>query len=182
MWAPLALALEGALFDRGGLLNFFHDFIRQAVESRYLPSVAEKNSTHLRVADYFASQEENLPRKIEELPWQLQQARAWSRLYALLGDVRFFEALYESNDQEVAIYWAVVEANSAFKRTEAYRGWYKQGLPLHVLNWLSLNYMDAGFLQEAMDLLKEQERICRSLGKPDSLSNSSATRRSSSEA
>lgn len=35
-WSPLYLALEESLVSRSGLLNFFHDYLRKAVEDRYL--------------------------------------------------------------------------------------------------------------------------------------------------
>ncbi|MBI2471560.1 MAG: tetratricopeptide repeat protein, partial [Planctomycetes bacterium] len=35
-WSPLYLAAEESLVNRSGLLNFFHDFMRKAVEDRYL--------------------------------------------------------------------------------------------------------------------------------------------------
>ncbi len=36
VWAPLHLALEEALVSRSGFLYFFHDYMKQAVEARYL--------------------------------------------------------------------------------------------------------------------------------------------------
>lgn len=62
-----------------------------------------------------------------------------------------------------------MEANSDFRRTEAYQGWHEQGLPLHVLNWLSIDFQRSGNLEEAMDLLTEQERVCREEGNQDDL-------------
>ena len=168
VWAPLALALENSLFDRGGLLNFFHDFIRQAVEQRYLKSAEEREQAHRRIAEYFASMEGFPVRKLDELPWQLQQAEAWQGLFDLLADLDFFEALFKKDEQEVAIYWAAVEAGSGLKRTQAYKDVSKRGL--HMLNWLALNYMVAGYLEEAMDLLKELEYVCRETDNLDVLS------------
>ena len=170
VWAPLALALENSLFDRGGLLNFFHDFIRQAVEQRYLKNAEERKQAHLRVVEHFASVEDFPVRKLDELPWQLQQAGTWQGLFDLLADLDFFEALYEKDEQEVAIYWAAVEAGSELKRTQAYKGVSKRGL--HMLNWLALNFQDAGFLHEALELHEEAARVCRETDNLNSLSNS----------
>jgi hypothetical protein len=36
IWSPLYLALQNALVSREGLLSFFHDYLKQAVENRYL--------------------------------------------------------------------------------------------------------------------------------------------------
>jgi len=38
-WSPLYLAAEQSLVSRAGLIGFFHDYLRQAVRSRYLGSV-----------------------------------------------------------------------------------------------------------------------------------------------
>ena len=167
VWAPLALALENSLFDRGGLLNFFHDFIRQAVEQRYLKSAEEREQAHRRIAEYFASMEGFPVRKLDELPWQLQQAEAWQGLFDLLADLDFFEALFKKDEQEVAIYWAAVEAGGELKRTQAYKGASKRGL--HVLNWLANNFKGAGFLQEALELHEEAARVCRETDNLDGL-------------
>jgi ATP-dependent transcriptional regulator len=170
VWAPLALALENSLFDRGGLLNFFHDFIRQAVEQRYLKNAEEREHVHLRVAEHFASMEGFPVRKLDELPWQLQQAGEWQGLFDLLADLDFFEALYKKDSQEVSVYWAAVEAGSALKRTQAHKDVSKRGL--HLLNWLALNFQGAGFLQEALELHEEAARVCRATDNLDGLQGS----------
>ncbi|MFA5414404.1 MAG: DUF4062 domain-containing protein, partial [Methanoregula sp.] len=57
-WAPLYLAMEHSLVEKDGRITFFHDYLRTAVEHRYLPAVELKRTAHLRVADYFAVQPE----------------------------------------------------------------------------------------------------------------------------
>jgi nephrocystin-3 len=53
IWSPLFLAAPDALVNRGGLLNFSHDYLRQAVARRYLPTVSEQQRWHLRLAVFF---------------------------------------------------------------------------------------------------------------------------------
>jgi hypothetical protein len=36
VWSPVHLALEDSIISRSGLFSFFHDYMRQAVETRYL--------------------------------------------------------------------------------------------------------------------------------------------------
>jgi len=79
VWSPLYLALHESLVSRSGLLNFFHDFLRKAVENRYLTNTNEKNAAHLSIADYLDSREID-DRKVDELPWQLRQVENWERL------------------------------------------------------------------------------------------------------
>ena len=86
-WSPLHLAAEASLVNRSGLIGFFHDYLRQAVEGRYLPTEEDRRRAHVRLAGYFGRQELGA-RQIDELPWQLAQAEAWQPLYDLLADRR----------------------------------------------------------------------------------------------
>ena len=120
-WSPLYLALEQSFLSRGGLIGFFHDYLRQAVQDRYLKDASLKNSAHLRLADYFEAQSGASPRRLDELPWQMCQGRKWGRLNTLLGDLEFFEDAWKFNPFEVKAYWAQVEADSPYRMLEAYR-------------------------------------------------------------
>jgi tetratricopeptide (TPR) repeat protein len=120
-WSPLYLAAEASLVDRSGLLGFFHDYLRQAVERQYLSGEEAQRAAHLRLADYFGGREIGA-RRVDEEPWQLAQAQAWERLYALLGDLPFLYDAWQANAYEVQAYWARVEAGSDLRMVSAYRG------------------------------------------------------------
>ncbi len=49
----ITLSLDYHLLRRDGLLTFFHDFLRRAVEARYLTDGESKRLRHLALADYF---------------------------------------------------------------------------------------------------------------------------------
>jgi len=119
-WSPLYLAAEASLVDRSGLLGFFHNYLRQAAERRYLPAEAVQRAAHLRLADYFHGRELGR-RRVDEEPWQFAQAQAWERLYALVGDLRFFYAAWKASQFEVKAYWAQVEAGSDLRMVNAYQ-------------------------------------------------------------
>lgn len=85
-WSPLYLALEESLVSRSGLLTFFHNFLRQAVELRYLTTTEEKKLAHLTIAYYFDKKELD-DRKVDELPWQLCEAVSWERLRVCVTDM-----------------------------------------------------------------------------------------------
>lgn len=53
-WSPIYLALRESLVSRAGVLAFFHDYLRSAVEERYLQSAEDKFHAYRRLADYFA--------------------------------------------------------------------------------------------------------------------------------
>ena len=119
-WSPLYLAAERSLVSRSGLIGFFHDYLRKAVEHQYLPNAEEQRAAHLRLAEYFESRKLE-SRKIDELPWQLAEAGAWRRLYDMLADLPFFAAAWEASQFEVKAHWARMESNSLFRKVEAYR-------------------------------------------------------------
>ena len=54
VWSPFYLSVVDNLVNRNGILNFFHDHLRKAVEAKYLPSDEEKKHGYIKVADYFA--------------------------------------------------------------------------------------------------------------------------------
>lgn len=57
VWSPFYLSLEENLINRNGLVNFFHDHLRQAVESRYLPTDEDKRKKYLELANFFNAQD-----------------------------------------------------------------------------------------------------------------------------
>ncbi len=120
VWSPLYLAAEQSLVNRSGLIGFFHDYFRQAVRNRYLPTEQARQVAHLRIADYFSTRDLGA-RKVDEEPWQLAEAKAWERLYALLSDLPFFCAAWHANQFEVKANWALVESSSKLRLESGYR-------------------------------------------------------------
>jgi len=88
-WSPLRAALEESLIDRGGYLNYIHDFIRIAVEVAFVPDEDSKNSFRQRLASHFEAQPEN-ERNCDELPWLLKQMNARTRLRSCLLEINRF--------------------------------------------------------------------------------------------
>ena len=165
IWSPLHLALEESFIEHNGLIVFSHEYIRQAVEKHYLADESEKNSVHKKLADYFYEMPGFSRRKVDELPWQLQRIKEWSRLYAVLAYPAFFMAQWEANQFDLYAYWTFLEENSDFKRVQAYQDVLKNPLIPGYKNFLvelSLFFIHTGYLETAMTLLKEQEKIGRS--------------------
>ena len=130
LWAPFFLALEPHLSQRAGLFAFGHDFLRQSVETRFLPTTDSRRDAHLAVADYFEfhlQQRGIRPRKVTEWPYQLQAAGAWDRLQACLTDIPLFSALYQHESPwELIAYWNSLQArhpNLGQLYSEAYARW-----------------------------------------------------------
>ncbi len=105
IWTPLFLAVQDALVNREGKLNFFHDYLRQAVKNRYLPSVEEQKMWHLRLADYFEKQEIG-KRVADELPWHLEFAGEKERLRNCISDIpMFLQLIWDNKEYELWGYW-----------------------------------------------------------------------------
>lgn len=107
-WAPVDLALEEAFGRNGQLMVFGHEFVRRAVERRYLPGQAEQQGAHSVLADWFDGRENWNERTSEEWPWQMQQAGRLEELRELLKDINFLMIIASHcTNQEVLNYWQV---------------------------------------------------------------------------
>lgn len=112
-FSPLFLAIESHLIDRGGLYGFFHDYIREAVESIYLNSEEFVNIKRREIIDYFIHREINT-QIIREVPFQLFQLKDRSRLYKCLIDLTFFVFLKVSNSYELLLYIQYIDEDVNF--------------------------------------------------------------------
>jgi len=109
-WAPIDLSLEKAFGRNGNRLVFDHDYLRIAVEDRYLPTEEQRAQAHSKLADWFNSKEEWDRRKADELPWQLQQAVRAQDLRSILLNINDLCALAtELDSREVINYWLIVK-------------------------------------------------------------------------
>jgi nephrocystin-3 len=109
-WAKLRNGLGDALRDQVGRMAFGHDYLNKAVETSYLETDKAKRATHLSIADRFEKSDATA-RQIEEVPYQLRAAgklgddAAWTRLEAVLIDLKRFTLLRARGDSELLSYW-----------------------------------------------------------------------------
>ena len=117
-WAPIHIALDGALVESGGRLTFGHDYLRKAVENRYQLSGTEGREAHRKLARHFAT----LPvgaRVADELPWQWQCAGDTEELRACLVGREMFSALYGRDEYELLRYWLSIGSDQIEPAYEA---------------------------------------------------------------
>ncbi|MCX5969086.1 MAG: tetratricopeptide repeat protein [Cyanobacteria bacterium] len=108
-WAPIGIGLQEALSEANGRLVFGHDFLRQAVRDRYLPTEEQRRQAHSELADWFEAQEGWDERKAEEWPWELQQSIRFNDLLDLLLDVNLLcQLVNDVGSREVLSYWQAV--------------------------------------------------------------------------
>jgi nephrocystin-3 len=82
------IALDYQLIARDGIITLFHDYLRDAVEKRYLASEDATREVHAKLADYFMA-ERLTKRGAEELIWHLKEAKLDAHLRVLLLDINF---------------------------------------------------------------------------------------------
>ena len=130
-WSPLYLAAEESLVSRSGLLNFFHDYLRKAVEDRYFHDTEKKcldaekkRQKHLQLADYFEKRPLD-ERKADELPWQLRQAETRERLRACLLDIDQFLVIQGRDEVELMGYWVWLKEERVMGKgyLESFQSW-----------------------------------------------------------
>ncbi len=100
----LLFALDYHLLRRDGLLGFFHDYLRQGVERRYLPLETRRRS-HKQLAEYFSGLQTTL-RSTRELLYALERLDARDRLEEALVEFDRFRLLCDADPQEVRRYWS----------------------------------------------------------------------------
>lgn len=94
-------------FDDLGRIKFSNDLIRQGVEKYFSLSEMESKVIHQDLAEYFGQTRSNniKTRVLEEFPWQLCRAGDYARLYDLLCDLKFFDALGSEFPSDLLFYW-----------------------------------------------------------------------------
>jgi len=93
LWARLYRAFSAYLFERSGVIDFFHGQLKEAVGKRYLEMETDRNVTHRTIADYFENRwQEPYIRAVAELPHQRVKAADWDGAEGILTNLRFIEA------------------------------------------------------------------------------------------
>jgi tetratricopeptide (TPR) repeat protein len=171
VWSPLFLAASDALVNRGGLLTFAHDFLREAVREAYLPTTAHQQREHRTLAGYFHGRPQS-PRQLDELPWQWQEAAEWQSLADVLARLGFFEALWKKNEFEVKAYWTRIETQSPLRMEHIYAQIIEEPArdPDHAW-YIGRLLADIGKLEAALRVRAALVRLCRKHGDSLKLSN-----------
>jgi len=93
LFARLRRAFGAYLFERSGVMDFFHNQLKEAVDKRYLSEEVDRDRIHQVIAEYFEKRwNEPYLRALDELPHQLIEAKDWGDLERVLCDLHFIEA------------------------------------------------------------------------------------------
>lgn len=168
VWSVFQFAAGHALARRSGLLGFFHPYLRQAVEARYLASHAGQRAAHAALAAYFAR--DPSPRRTRELPWQLGRAGEWEAVYALLADPAFFREAWNADELDVKRFWAEVEARGGRSRAEAYAAVLdRPAAHLELADDVARMLAEAGYRRQPAAVYRELVREFERTGREDDL-------------
>ena len=169
IWSPLYLAIIDFLVTHSGLFGFFHNYLREAVERKYLSLEESRMKAHRRLADYFENSEVR-ERRVEEFPWQLWQCGDASRLERALSDLYFSRSIWDRNEFDLFTLWSFLEEEDGFKKERTYQKVVKDPIKHNDhLSWISELFFRTGILDMGMRLCKEQEQIYKELGDENGL-------------
>ena len=120
-WARIRNTLDDTLMEAGGRINFAHEYARQAVKERYLPSQQNERRAHADLGHWFRDQA-NDRRRAEEAPYQLGQAQAWPALERLICDLDCFSSIVKFRGSlELLGYWNQLRQAGRGCPTNSYR-------------------------------------------------------------
>jgi nephrocystin-3 len=164
-WVPLRAALEEGLVDRGGILNFTHDFLRTAVETVFLPDLDKKDDFRISLADYFESKPPT-ERNCDELPWLLWQTELFERLRKCLLNMDSFIEIQKRDEDELRSYWVYLNEERSMGKPylDSCNHWVEQkGVSQEqtasVASLLGLFLFNASLYTEAEPLIKRALQI-----------------------
>jgi tetratricopeptide (TPR) repeat protein len=104
--STLLLGLDYHLVRREGVLTFFHDYLRRAVEKRYLAQSSTREDRYRLLAAHF-EQVEITPRSTLESLHALEKSGDRDRLDAVASQIERFVPLWRSDEYEVLRLWAL---------------------------------------------------------------------------
>jgi len=172
IWSPLYLAIKDALIVRSGLFGFFHNYLREAVEQRYLPAEEDRVKAHLRLADYFESTGDR-ERRVEEFPWHLWQGGDAARLEKALSNLDLSQSVWDKNQFDLYTFWAFLEGTNGFRKELTYKmvaqePWkYKDHL-----FWVAELFYRTGVLDDSLKIREAWADLSRKSGDMDGLQRS----------
>jgi tetratricopeptide (TPR) repeat protein len=119
--ATMMAGLDYHLVRKEGRLTFFHDYLRRAVEKRYLSDEAKQRTIHVQIAEYFQSGVTasivgggRVPQRMaSELAYQRHAAGSIDRLRECLSSMPVFLTLYDGPTvYEVLRYWTGMDTGT----------------------------------------------------------------------
>ncbi|MGE3802018.1 MAG: tetratricopeptide repeat protein [Candidatus Kapaibacterium sp.] len=141
--SQMMFAFDYHLIRRDGILGFFHTYLQQAVEQRYLADESERRSLRRELADdlqtivWESGSEDIHPRHARELCAQLASLQEWEELGRNLAHIPLFMSLYQDESKYTLLsYWKQIEDHLEESTGINVELAYQQGIE----NWKRANY------------------------------------------
>ena len=112
-WAEIQNALDENLFESGGQITFANDFIRKAVEDRYLPKEEDQRAAHRWLGEWFEGREVTLD-VAQERVHQWRQAEDKDRLRACLRNPLIHKILFGNRRNLIVSNWLFIVSHESF--------------------------------------------------------------------
>jgi tetratricopeptide (TPR) repeat protein len=161
VWSPLRFALWESLTIHGGVLNFGHEYMRKAVERRFLQDGALTSEFRRRLADEFDCSPPT-PRSCEEFPWLLFETKQFARLRNFLLKREPFLLLSQYQNADLFTYWQKMDTpdrvGPAYEA--AFNAW-KQAGPPKDERQQSLDAFDLAKFLDSLGASASAERLVR---------------------
>jgi tetratricopeptide (TPR) repeat protein len=160
--------LDYHLVRKDGVLTFFHDYLRRAVEKRYLAEERVRLDVWRRLVEHFAAAPVTI-RATKELVWSLGKQGERERLLETIADVERFDLLFQGESQyEVLAHWSGVEAGTTARIVlTSLREWRVRAggeRVLQVLGRVSTLLASLGCMAEALGIDEERHALAVELG------------------
>lgn len=108
-WIPFNEAINNHFVKRGSLLNFSHEYMKQAVEQRYLNSDNARSRSHIRLYEYFSGKQHTY-RSFDETPYHLKCLEDWELLKDYLTDPILYHSIsIDILYLELFSYWRLLD-------------------------------------------------------------------------
>ncbi len=174
IWSPFRAALDESLVDRGGILNFAHDFLRLAVEQIFIPGGDYRGRLRLKLARDFERQSITA-RTCDELPWLLLQCCEYDKLQACLLNLARFSKIHERDSNELMHDWQIIISNhkkntgSSLDVGRLYLAQLEQtpdSEKIYVVGTLGQFLYELGFFDAALSCFEDQDATVQRLNLP----------------
>jgi len=109
--ATMMAGLDYHLVRKEGRLTFFHDYLRRAVEMRYVRDAQRRRAAHEQLAAYFEQAPHTL-RATRELLHALEMLGDHERLARVLSQIERFIELWKTEKYEILRLWSTAEPSS----------------------------------------------------------------------
>eukprot|EP01127_Copromyxa_protea_P007759 TRINITY_DN1769_c0_g2_i1.p1 TRINITY_DN1769_c0_g2~~TRINITY_DN1769_c0_g2_i1.p1 ORF type:complete len:1372 (+),score=255.43 TRINITY_DN1769_c0_g2_i1:36-4151(+) len=162
VWAPFHAAMDEYLISRSGFLGFSHDFLRQAVEHKYMHCNYDIDDLASDLISYFRNNEEYSQRAVDELPHLYLKIDDFGSLSTMISSVKYFQYFNSPENQlDFYRYWRLCEANGRQPAKMIVDNLTSEQWPSEVLSKVGAFLQEIASYEEAEEILRETINVIK---------------------